>query len=148
MSISRGGSIGRINVARLFHGEMLIQEIKKICKEKNIASGTLQIIGGLKNAELISMQSCDTELKNQKINHTGPFEVIGIGTIATDKGEIVPHIHITLAKYGNESLCGHLVEGEVGLFMELAIYEIEDIHMIRKEDKFGLHLLNFGGMIE
>jgi predicted DNA-binding protein with PD1-like motif len=61
-------------------------------------------------------------------------------------GEVVPHIHITLGKFGNESFTGHLVSGKIALFIELIINEIEEINMVRKEDKeiFGLHLLNFG----
>ena len=142
----REGNTGRIIVARLNDKAELIEEIKRICKEKGVTSGYVNLIGGIEEAELISMNKTRPELENKKINHKGPFEVQGIGTIATRENEIVPHIHITLGKYGNESLTGHLVSGKITMFIELVIQEIEGIHMIRKEDpeNHNLALLNFG----
>ena len=91
------------------------------------------------------MKASEPKLENQKINHQGPFEVHGTGTISMQDGKPFPHIHITLAKFGNEALTGHLVRAKIALFIEIVIEELEDVKMIRKEDAdvFNLPLLNF-----
>jgi uncharacterized protein len=141
----REGKQGRVIVARLENGKEVISEIVKICEEKNIRAGSLSVIGGLSDVELISMDSIYPKLINQNLVHPGPFEIQGTGTIALHNDAIVPHIHVTLGKFGNESLTGHLVKGKIALFIELVVTEILDVNMIRKEelDLFNFALLNF-----
>lgn len=137
---------GKVVVARLKNKKELMPEIENLCIKHNIKSGYIPVlIGGLQEAELISMKSAGPELENQKITHKGPFEVQGSGTISLKDGKPFPHIHINLAKFGNEALTGHLVRGKIALFIEIVIEELEDVKMIRKEDAdvFNLPLLNF-----
>lgn len=146
-AVVREGTAGRVIVARLENKKEIINEVKELCVKKGIRSGIITtLIGGLQEAELISMNSADKELINKQINHKGPFEVQGTGTIAMKGDEVVPHIHITLAKFGNESLSGHLVKGKIALFIEIAILELKNISMIKKAEPeiFNLELLNFG----
>jgi uncharacterized protein len=130
-------------VVRLLHGEEIISEITEICEQEKIMAGYIPVaIGGLQEAELISMKSADKVLINEQIKHIGPFEVQGVGTIAAKDGKPVPHVHITLARFGNQTVGGHLVSGKVALFMEIVIVKT-DIKMLRTKDKFDLYLLNF-----
>jgi predicted DNA-binding protein with PD1-like motif len=145
-SLVREAKFGKVIVARLEHKKEIIAEIKEICKKKGIKSGFIPtLIGGLAEAELISMKYADVKYENKKLKHTGPFEVKGVGTIAMDGDEVSPHIHIVLGKYGNECVSGHLVSGKIALFIEVVIIELKGVKMIKKVEPeiFGLKLLNF-----
>ncbi|MFH2028044.1 MAG: DUF296 domain-containing protein [Nanoarchaeota archaeon] len=142
----REAEAGKVIVARLKHGQEMIGQIEKICIKHNIHSAYIPtIIGGLEEADLVSMQQSEPKLKNKQIKHRGPFEVQGSGTISLKDNKPFPHIHINLARFGNEALSGHLVSAKIALFIEIMIVELKGINMVRVSDPevYRLPLLNF-----
>ncbi len=134
------GQIGRICFSRIFEGEDLIEAVKKRVEENEIKAGILILIGSLKNV-IIGYYK---EGQYMPIKLDGPLEIAScMGNIAVDeKGEIVIHSHIVVAKEKGEAVGGHLMKGSiVGATAELVLIEASGANLLRAlDEKTSLNL--------
>lgn len=137
------GTIGRIFVAKVEHGEDFLGELKKLAKKENIKSATLFIIGALKSASMV-VGPQDPVLPPQPMwrDFDNARELVGMGTIFWDENEPLLHVHGVFGK-GDVSLMGCIrAETEVYLILEIVIFEITGVNAVRQfNETLGLKVL-------
>lgn len=140
------GTVGRVFVARVEHGEDLLGELKRLAERENIEAGIFYVIGALKEAALVTgPEECTRPPVPVWREFNDCREIIGTGTIFRNHEEPVPHLHIALGK-GDKTLTGCLRgDSEVYLIAEVIILELCGTGATRRFDEAsGLKLLDFG----
>lgn len=139
------GRAGRIFVLRIDHGEDLLEALLQCIREKQIHCGTVQVLGALEQAHLVSGPE---EPALPPVPHheevDGGWDILGVGSISW--GEDGPHLHLHSALgQGSQSLAGCLRDrATVYIVVEAIITEIAGIHAVRGHDEVtGLHLPRF-----
>jgi hypothetical protein len=138
-------SLGRIIVAKIEHGDDLLDELKKLLQSEQIKAGVMFMIGALQTGSLVvGPETCDVPPQPVwKEFHDGR-EVLGIATIFTEGSEPVIHLHASLGR-GDEPLTGCIrKDAQVYLVVEVILLELLDTSAIRTLDAMtGLNLLGF-----
>jgi predicted DNA-binding protein with PD1-like motif len=114
-------------LVRLSDGDDLEGSLKKVLKEKKIASGI--VIGGV-----------------GMVRNAGLSFYVGEGqyeTVSTMDGEIVIHLHATVGKEGGAALAGHLSGGQVNMTAEIAVLATPQKLVRYSDPDTGLRLLRF-----
>lgn len=141
------GQIGRVFVARVEHGEDLLQEVKQLAVKENVRAACILALGALKNAALVTgPRECTIPPDPVWRRFDDGREIAGIGTLFWDEEGPVIHLHSSAGR-GGVSLTGCLREkSEVYLVVEVIIIEFTGIDGIREMDPaIGLKILSFLG---
>ena len=115
-------------VIRLDENERIIENLEKVCSKEKVMSGViLSAVGALKEGTLIYRRGCQGDFHEH-------LEIIGNGNISKADGKVKIHLHIT---GGNDKgvKAGHLIEGVVTVFCEVAIQILRGFSMERKVDE-------------
>jgi len=119
---------------RLDPGEKVLENIKKVIKERNIKSGVIVSgIGGLSVCRIHSMIAGDPPnlLRRYKKYYEimGPIELSSMQGIIADQR---PHLHVTVSN-GKEILIGHMEESCIVFsFAEIVILKTDEDNIIRR----------------
>ena len=119
---------GDFIVVRLDENERIIENLEKVCSKEKVMSGViLSAVGALKEGTLVYRRGCQGDFHEH-------LEIIGNGNISKADGKVKIHLHIT---GGNEKgvKAGHLIEGVVTVFCEVAIQVLRGFSMERTIDK-------------
>ena len=119
---------GDFIVIRLDENERIIENLEKVCSKEKVMSGViLSAVGALKEGTLIYRRGCQGDFHEH-------LEIVGNGNISKAVGKVKIHLHIT---GGNDKgvKAGHLIEGVVTVFCEVAIQILHGFSMDRKVDK-------------
>jgi hypothetical protein len=119
---------GDFIVIRLDENERLIENLEKVCSKEKVTSGViLSAVGALKEGTLIYRRGRQGDFHEH-------LEIIGNGNISKIEGKVKIHLHIA---GGNEKgvKAGHLIEGVVTVFCEVAIQILYGFSMERKVDE-------------
>ncbi len=140
------GKTGRIFVARLDHGDNLLEELKRLAGREDIEAGIIYVIGALKEASLVVGPEEDI-LPPVPVwrRFEDCREIIGIGTLFRDeKGLPAIHLHGALGR-GDITLTGCIRAGsEIYLVAEAIILEMIDTGAFREfNPAAGLKMLSF-----
>ena len=129
------GTIGRVFMAKIEHGEDLLAELKSLAVKENIRAGIMFILGAVGSASLVTgPRDCSVPPEPVWRRFTDGREILGTGTVFWDETEPVLHIHSTVGK-GDLSLTGCLREQtETYLVVEAVILEISGIDASRALD--------------
>lgn len=101
-------------VIRLDEGEEVISSLRAIAKDERIHSAViLSFVGALKYSKLIVRKGVEKEISLH-------VEVVGNGNITILDREPSIHLHVALGN-DNGSWVGHLLEGIVDIFCEVAL---------------------------
>ncbi|MFZ5597611.1 MAG: PPC domain-containing DNA-binding protein [Bacillota bacterium] len=141
----RQGNMGRAFVARVEHGDDLLEELKKLAREENIEAGVIYVIGALKEASLVvGPEECTVPPVPVWRNFNDGREILGIGTLFREDGEPIIHLHGTLGR-GDTVLMGCVrKDSRVYLVAEVIILEINGSGAFKAfEEEFDLKMLNF-----
>jgi len=141
----RQGSLGRIIVAKIEHGDDLLAELHKLLKVEQIQAGVMLMIGALQDGSLVvGPESCTVPPQPMWREFHDGREILGVATVFTENNE--PHIHLqsSLGR-GDEPLTGCIrKETRVYLVVEVILWEILDSEAVRTMDELtGLNLLGF-----
>ncbi|MFZ5643772.1 MAG: PPC domain-containing DNA-binding protein [Bacillota bacterium] len=140
------GSVGRAFVARVEHGDNLIEELKKLAAEEKIEAGILYVIGALKDASfVVGPEECVLPPVPMWRKFDDGREVVGMGTLFRDRdGDPALHLHGVFGK-GDQALMGCVRElSEVYLVAEVIILELTGTGAFKEfEKESGLKMLNF-----
>lgn len=121
----------KVHVFRLTYGMDLKNELKQFAKVKNITAGIiLTAVGALTKA---SIRMAGATSDYQEINtYNEDFEVVSlVGTLSPYDS----HIHVCLSDKKGKTIGGHIKEGcIIGVTMEIAIGELENMIFMRKPD--------------
>lgn len=138
------GSLGRVFVLRMDHGEDLIESLQKFLKEKKIDSCTALFMGALRDGRAV------TGPKLPKVPPTphyetfeSAWEVFGMATIYPSKEGPKLHIHSALGR-GRDCILGCIRDkAEVYLIVEAVLFEICGLGAERAwDEKMQLYLLS------
>ena len=122
----RKGSIGRLFVVRIDHGEDLLGELTGLAVKEDIKAGYFIMLGAMGGAELV------TGPKEKVVPPTPIWhgfddarEVIGVGNIFRENGK--PKIHLHGAVGNSENLTMGCIRKKTEVFMvvEVMIMEID-----------------------
>ena len=136
------GQVGRVFTVRIDDGEDFIREIKRFVAAMNIQNGTIQFLGAVRSATLVTGPKEPVIPPSPRAEEIfGGWELPGFATIYP--GEDGPSIHLhAAAGKGIRSLAGCLREkAEVYLVVEAIVTEFVGISAKRILDpKTGVNL--------
>lgn len=118
------GTIGRVFVARVDHGDDLIAELEKLAKFENIESAMFILLGAVKKAKLVTGPKeniIPPEIMWTEYNDV--HEVVGIGNIFPENGN--PKIHLHTAAGRGECVKVGCMRGDSETFMVLEVFILE-----------------------
>ena len=139
------GRTGRIIAARLFEGEDLYESVHEIAVAEKIESAAVFVTGGFRQANVVVGPKQEMpKVIGEFRSFNGPGEVLGVGTIYSDKGKPKLHIHTAIGKAEEVIVGCPRDETKTFLILEVTIIEIKGLNAERKHDiKTGLNLLRF-----
>ncbi|NOX81030.1 MAG: DNA-binding protein [Deltaproteobacteria bacterium] len=128
----QSGTPGRVFYARFDDGDDLLEGITRIVREEQIHCAWLQIIGGLRNAGVVTGPKEPVMPPEPVWQHVGTVrEVIGVGSVFWSEGEPLIHLHAALGHHG-ETLTGCVrKDTKVYLVIEAMIVELAGIDVTR-----------------
>ena len=116
---------------RLKDGQLLKEEIERICREKHVQAGVLLSIVGATSKARLRMAGAQPD--NQPIKEWNePLEIVsGTGTIS----RAGCHIHVSLSDRNGAVIGGHLKDGcVVAITAEIVIGCFDDVTYLRAPD--------------
>jgi predicted DNA-binding protein with PD1-like motif len=142
------GSIGRVFVLRLEHGDPVPGCIEQFAEEQGISVGHVVLIGGVGDGQVVVGPRRSDEMPPDPmlLPVDGAHEVAGVGVLAPGpEDKPVLHIHAALGRSG-KTTTGCLRPGvTTWLVGEAVIYEIKGIEARRAyDDEAGFALLEVG----
>lgn len=141
----RQGSIGRVIVAKLEHGDDLLQEINNLLRSEGLESGILFMVGALQSGSLVvGPECCSVPPAPMWKDFSDGREVVGIATVFSQAGEPGLHFHASLGR-GDEALTGCIRKGaRVYLVVEVIVLELLGTGALRTLDPLtGMTMLGF-----
>ncbi len=135
---------GGLVIAKLDHGEDFFGSLLKVAKKHGITSGViLNGIGMLRDSRLGYFAGKDGYAETA---FKEPHELTSLsGNIATRDGDIVFHVHASLADNEKRVHGGHLISGTVNIVNEISILRTDSIRLTRHEsESTGLLELEIG----
>jgi uncharacterized protein len=141
----RQGSIGRVIVAKIEHGDDLLTEINNLLQAEQLASGIMFMIGALETASLVVGPDTCAVPPQPVWKHIGDGrEILGIATFFRQEDQPALHLHAALGR-GEEVLTGCIRKAaRVYLVVEVVVLELLGTGAARTLDAVtGLDLLGF-----
>ena len=131
-----------VYMGRLPHGGDLLEELTKICKDRNIQSGRVEAIGAVKKACIGYYDQKKREYQFNTLNQA--LEILKLcGNISLKDGEPMVHAHLTLADEKGQAFGGHLAPGTIIFACECLIEAFDSQAFNRVYDEeTGLPLWN------
>src|SRR4030067_32293 len=120
----RKGSIGRLFIARIDHGEDLLSKLSGLAVREEIESGFFRMLGALGGARLVTgpkEKSIPPEIVWASFNDAR--EIIGAGNIFWENG--APKIHLHGAVGNDKGMVMGCIRKETEAFMVVEIFIIE-----------------------
>jgi len=141
----RQGSLGRIIVAKIEHGDDLLAELQNLLKVEQIQAGVMLMIGALQDVSMVvGPEICSVPPQPVWRELHDGREILGVATVFTEDNEPRIHLHASLGR-GDEPLTGCIrKEARVYLVVEVILWEILNSGAVRiPDDLTGLKLLGF-----
>ena len=138
------GSLGRVFVLRMDHGEDLIESLQKFLKEKKIKSCTALFMGALCDGRAVTGPELPVVPPSPHYEaYESAWEVFGMATIYPSIEGPMLHIHSALGR-GRQSILGCIRDkAEVYLIVEAVLFEICGLTAERAwDEKMQLYLLS------
>lgn len=123
-------------------GEKISESMMKLIDDPRMEETgiILTALGMIKNVEIGYGLYDGSKVDYENSIFTGPFELLGFSGFIL-KGEEKPyHIHVYLGDRDKKAIGGHLIDGEVHTFIEMAI--LVSNAKIKREISDGLPLLD------
>lgn len=137
------GSIGRVLVAKVEHGDDLLLKIKRLTQKERIRSGLLIVLGAVKQASLVvGPKECVVPPEPVWREFGDGREIMAVGTIFSEENGPELHLHAAFGR-GDSVLVGCVREdAQVYLVAEVIILEMVGMDAARLLDPaVGLKML-------
>ena len=133
----------KIYAVRFLPGERLQASLAEVILENEIGSGYYTAVGSLRDPELAIY---DPNLKTMiHTSFKGYYEVASLkGNLSYIYAEATPvlHTHVILFQGDHKPIAGHLIEAEVGVTLEMFLFQFP-VKLERKySDEYNLFLLD------
>jgi uncharacterized protein len=137
------GRVGRVFVLKFEDDDVLLEELAVFAKKERLKAGTMVFIGSLKKGELVTGPKKPViPPEPNKVNFKDGWEVMGIGTLFTNKKGPQIHIHGSMGK--KQKVLTGCVRGrsKVFLVIEAIVFELIGMKATKSIDPVaGLNLL-------
>ncbi|MFH0789962.1 MAG: PPC domain-containing DNA-binding protein [Pseudomonadota bacterium] len=136
----KGFQLGRLFMERLPYEGDLLKVLNAFCREEQIKTGYLSVIGAAKcgvfSAYNQGKQVYETVTLKEELEITNCQ-----GNVSLLEGEPFVHAHISFSRADGQTLAGHLMEGTILFAGELVLREFLGPDRIRRKDPVtGLNL--------
>jgi predicted DNA-binding protein with PD1-like motif len=137
------GSIGRIFVAKFEDDDILLDKLADLVRKEKIKAATMIFLGALKKGDLVTGPKKPViPPEPNKVAFKDGWEVMGIGSIFTNR--LGPQIHIHSSMGKKTSVLTGCVRGKSKVFLviEAFIFELKGLRATKEIDlETGLNLL-------
>ena len=137
------GSIGRIFLLKFEDDDVVLDELDKFARHEDLKTATFIFLGALKKGHIVTgpKKPVIPPEPNWKKFKDG-WEVMGIGSIFTNKKGPQIHIHTSMGKK-NKVITGCVrKDSKVFLVIEAVVFELKGVKATKAIDpKTGLNLL-------
>jgi predicted DNA-binding protein with PD1-like motif len=137
------GTVGRVFLLKFEDGDILLEELSALARKEKIKAATLIFIGAIKKGDLVTgPKKPAIPPEPNKVYFKDGWEVLGVGTIFTNKLGPQIHIHASLGK--KKKVLTGCVRGKSKVFLviEAVIFELKGIKADKSIDpQTGLNLL-------
>ncbi len=137
------GTIGRIFLLKFKDDDILIKELERLARKERLKAATLVFIGALKKGDLVTGPKKPVIPPEPNwVKFDNAWEVMGIGTIFTNRKGPQIHIHTAMGKRA-KTLTGCVrKDSKVFLVIEAIVLELKGVKASKDIDqKTGLNLL-------
>lgn len=128
---------GRVFVARLFDNEAIYEKIEALAIEENIQAASVQLLGGIRRAGVVTGPKNPDDMKNlepQCTRFDDARELLAAGTIFPCDGKPSLHLHAAIGRDG-KALAGCPREGaDTFIILEAVIQEWTGLQAERARD--------------
>lgn len=127
-------SAGRAFVGRLETGDDLVEEIERVCAEKEINAAWVSVIGAVKRATFAYYEQQGH--RYLELDSNEHHEITGfVGNISIRDGQPFLHAHATFCARSGEAVGGHLLKGCEVFAAEVTIREMTGVVLERTADE-------------
>ncbi len=143
---SATGKIGRVFILRFEHGDVVLREIERFCRQKKVATGVCLFIGALKKGDLAAGPRRPVIPPEPNwVSFRDGWETMGIATVFPGKKGPQVHVHSAMGRK-NRVLAGCVrKESEVFLVLEAVLFEVSGCRARKEMDpRTGINLLSVG----
>ncbi len=137
------GNIGRVFLLKFEDNDILIDELSDLARKEKIRAATFIFLGALKKGTLVTgPKKPIIPPEPNKVSFKDGWEVMGIGTIFTNKSGPQLHIHSSMGK--KDKVLTGCVRGKSRVFLviEAIIFELKGVKATKEIDpETGLNLL-------
>lgn len=137
------GSIGRVFLLKFEDDDILIKELESLAKKERIKAASFIFLGALKKGDLVTGPKKPVIPPEPNwVSFKDAWEVMGIGTIFTNKKGPQIHVHTAMGKK-EKTLTGCVrKDSKVFLVIEAVVFELKGIKANKDIDpQTGLNLL-------
>jgi uncharacterized protein len=120
-----------------FPGEDVRTEIEALCKREGISGARVTAIGGVKDPE-IAYYNLETRKYDAQV-YPGVYELIsGLGNVTLLDGKPFLHMHVAISGPDHRVVGGHMMNMQVGVFLEAFIDPLAERLEREMYDAIGL----------
>ena len=137
------GKIGRVFLLKFNDDDVLLDELNRFANKEKLKTASLVFLGALKKGDLVTGPKKPVIPPEPNwTNFKDAWEVMGIGTIFTNRSGPQIHIHTSMGK-STKTLTGCVrKKSKVFLVIEAVVFELKGIKATKAIDpKTGLNLL-------
>ena len=135
--------LGRIFLLKFDHGDVFVDSLGAFARKERLKAAALVFIGALNKGDLVTGPKKPVIPPEPNwVSFDGAWEVMGIGTIFTNKKGPQIHVHTAMGKK-MKTLTGCVrKKSEVFLVIEAVVFELKGVKATKDIDpKTGLNLL-------
>lgn len=125
--------ISSVYMGRLGHGTDLLEELTRVCIDKNVTLGRVEAVGAVRNATL---GYYDQENRTYEFTvHSKPCEILNLtGNVSIRDGRPFVHAHVSLADHSGTAFGGHLAPGTTVFACEYVVQAFTGDTLVREAD--------------
>ena len=139
--------IREVKAVKMFMGKLkcgvdLLEEITRICVDKNIHLGRVEALGAVKKARLGYYNQKEREYHFYELDQTLEITSL-VGNVSIKDGAPIVHAHVTFSDEDGHAYGGHLAPGTIVFACEIVIQVLDGPKFERRLDQeTGLPLWN------
>ena len=137
------GSIGRIFLLKFKDGDIFLKELDAFARKERLRSAAIIFLGALKEGDVVTgpKRAVIPPVPNW-VKFKGGWEVLGMGTLFTNKSGPQIHIHTAMGKR-RKTITGCVrKDSKVFLVIEAVVLELKGVKATKALDpRTGLNLL-------
>ncbi len=137
------GNIGRIFLLKFSDDDVLLKEIDSFARKEKLKAAVFVFLGALKKGDIVTGPKKPVIPPEPNwVSFKDGWEVMGIGTLFTNKSGPQIHIHSSMGKK-DKTITGCVrKESKVFLVVEAVVFELKGINATKQIDPdTGLNLL-------